>query len=213
MSRPFPQVGGNRETLEVLNPFLEVLRSNAPITIPLDTLKGALGHFLATLEGEQLDSFIGDVLNSKSLWRALSPIGIEEAVRPAPTVKVRELKPELKDGWFSRDKLGKACRSWLEQIFNASKKAKSDNAIYFYTGLLRGLEDVSDIKWGQPREDIEEEVVVGLSERLQPGGEKAEVKEKDLEPALATYCRAADCLDAARLRVLDLRVSSAHVAC
>lgn len=208
MSRPFSPLGGNRETIEVLNPFLEIIRSNAPIAIPLDTLKGALGHFLATLEGDQLDSFVNDILTSKSLWRTLSPRGLEEAVWPAPVVKVRALKPDLKDGWFSRDKLGKACRAWLEQVFNASKKAKSENAVYFYTGLLKGVDEASDVKWGQPREDIEEEVVVALSDRLQRSGEKEteKAKEEELEPALESYCRAVDHIDAARLRVLDLRV-------
>lgn len=211
MSRPFPQRGGNRETLEILNPFLQILRSDVPIRIPPGTLKGALGHFLATLEGEQLDGFVNDVLTSKSIWRALSPEDIAEAVRPAPVVKARNLKPDLKDGWFTRDKLGKACRAWLEQVFTASKKAKSDNAIYFYIGLLAGTDDADDVKWGQPREDMEEEVVVSLSERLFPKPsekEKAKEKEDELEPPLESYCRAAGHVDGARLRVLDLRVGS-----
>jgi hypothetical protein len=155
-------------------------------------------------------------LSSKSLWRTLSPAGIAEAVRPAPVVKVRNLKPDLKDGWFTRDKLGKACRAWLEQVFTASKKVKSDNAVYFYIGLLAGTDDAEDVKWGQPREDIEEEVVVALSERLYPkpsDKEKAKEKEEALEPALESYCRAAGHVDAARLRVLDLRVSLTGVAC
>lgn len=215
MSRPFPQLGGNRETLEVLNPFLQVIRSDAQIAIPVETLKGALGHFVATLEGDQLDSFINDILASKSLWKALGPSGMEEAVRPAPTVKVRNLKPDLKDGWFSRDKLGKACRAWLEQVFIASKKPKSDHVVYFYIGLLKGVDDASDIKWGQPREDIEEEVVVALSDRLQPKSVKAKEREMELdelEPGLESYCKAANHIDAARLRVLDLRVG-ANASC
>ncbi|BEJ03819.1 hypothetical protein CcaverHIS641_0109940 [Cutaneotrichosporon cavernicola] len=206
MSRIMPQRGGNRETLEILNPFLQVLRSDGPIPIPINTLKGALGHFLATLEDEQLDGFVTDILNSKNLWRTLSPSGIIEAVRPAPVVKVRNLRPDLKDGWFTRDKFGKACRTWLEQVFTASKKVKSDNAVYFYVGLLAGVDDAEDMKWGQPRQDIEEEVVVALSERLYPRtSEEKRKQEEELEPALKTYCQAAGHVDAARLRVLDLR--------
>ncbi|GMK57673.1 hypothetical protein CspeluHIS016_0405070 [Cutaneotrichosporon spelunceum] len=207
MSRSTPQRSANRETLEILNPFLQVVRSDGPIPIPVNTLKGAIGHFLVTLEGEQLDGFVADILHSKSLSRKLSPAEVAEAVRPAPAVKVRNLKPDLKDGWFSRDNLGKACRAWLKQVFVASKKSKSDNAVYLYAGLLAGADDAEDVKWGQPREDIEEEVVVALSERLylRTSEEKKNEKEVDLEPALKTYCRAAGHIDAARLRVLDLR--------
>jgi hypothetical protein len=187
-----------REVLQVLNPFLEVLRSPTEIKIPKETLVGALGHFISTLEGDRLDSFIQDVVSSPSIWKALDHTEIEAAVRPAPTVKVAALRPEVKDGWILRNRLDKACQAWLAEVVKSVTRAGiTTNSLVLLIGLLQGLDDVADIDWGKPRISLEEQIVIAVAERF----------EKNSCDALDLFCSAAENIDSARLRALDLRVS------
>lgn len=188
----------DRETLEILNPFLDVLRSNSRISIPIETLEGALSHFLATLQGDQLDDFVEDLLNSSSLWRAIGSDGVQRAVRFAPGAAVASLRPISQNTFFKRNQLNKAAQKWLAGILESIKKANSPkNAPYVYLGILNGLDDARDVKWGQPRTALEEEVIVAASERL-------ETKEDD---DLSYYCAAARHSKLSRLRALNLKVS------
>lgn len=187
-----------RENLQVLNPFLDVLRSPVEIAIPKDTLQGALGHFTATLDGENLDSFIQDVVSSPSLWKVLDGRDVQGAVRHAPTIKVDALRPVIKDGWIRRNQLNKESQAWLSSIFKAIKKTGiTDHSIFLLTGILAGLDDEKSIDWGKPRIALEEAIVIALGERF----------EKNSCNALEMFCSAADHIDMARLRALDLRVS------
>lgn len=202
MSKAVRRGRTDRETLEVLNPFLSVLRSSDDISIPKETLQGALGHFTSTLVGDRLDSFIQDVLSSPSLWKTLQPHQIQAAVRPAPKIKVEALRPTVKDGWIFRNQLDKAAQTWLTEVVKAMKTTPtSSHSLILLIGLLQGLDDVTDIKWGRPRIDLEEEIVIAIGERL----------DNNSCDLLDMYCPAADHIDSARLRALDLRVSTTYV--
>lgn len=189
----------DRETLNVLNPFLEVLRSTAPIPIPLPTLEGALWHFLATLQGKQLDSYVEDVLSSVSLWRALGQDGVRRAVKIAPGAKATTLKQTTQEGIFKSNSPDKAAQKWLANLLSAVKKAKSTtHSFEFYLGLLEGVGDSRGVKWGQPRTELEEEVLIAAAEKI----------EKDEDGALDYFCAATPHVKPDRLRVLNLKVSS-----
>lgn len=183
----------------MLNPFLNVLRSSDPITIPRDTLQGALGHFFSTLSGDRFDSFVQDVLNSTSLWDTLDSHQIEAAVRPAAKVKIEALRPVVKDGWIFRNQLDKAAQGWLSDVIKAIKRVPptGTHLLVLLIGILQGLDDVLDINWGRSRVDLEEEIVIALGELLD--GNSCDL--------LDLYCSSADHIDPARLRALDLRVS------
>jgi len=202
MATPALKARAERETLQVLNPFLEVLRSPEEIKIPKETLVGALGHFISTLDGDRLDSFIQDVLASPSLWKTLDSAQIEAAVRPAPKLKANALRPEVKDGWIMRNRLSKACQAWLKDVVKIVMRGGSlgNHAVVILIGLLQGLDDADDIDWGKPRVELEEEIVIALAERF----------EKNSCDALDMFCSAAESIDPARLRALDLRVSYVH---
>jgi hypothetical protein len=197
MSTPALKARAERETLQVLNPFLEVLRSPADIKIPRETLVGALGHFLSSLEGDRLDSFIQDILASPSLWKTLDSAEIQAAVRPAPAAKVAALRPEVKDGWILRNQLPKACEAWLKEVVKAvTRSGLTTNCLVVLIGLLQGIDDVPDIDWGKARVDLEEEIVIALGERF----------EKNNCDALDLFSSVAEHIDDNRLRALDLRV-------
>lgn len=188
----------------MLNPFLEVLRSTAPISIPLQTLEGALGHFFATLKDDQLITLTQDVLNSTSLWRALGSDGVKKALRYAPGAKVAALRPNTKDTFFKRNQLDKAAQKWLSEVLGAIANAKPPaNAPTLYLGLLEGLDDVPDVKWGRARTELEEEVVVAVSEKFEKSGKEA----------VMYYCEAAKHVKPARLRVLNLKVGHGRFMC
>lgn len=195
MTRPI-----DRETAAVLEPFLQTLRSDKALTIPKATLLGALGHFLALLDGDNLAAYIQDVLNSPSLWDTVTPHDIESAVRPAPASKVAILKPKIKDTFFKRNRVAKASQEWLgDLVKDLHKSGNTARSLPILVGILNGISDVKDIDWGKPRLELEDTLVITLAERLE--------KEKSDLDVLRLFSSVAEDIQPERLRVLDLRVS------
>lgn len=196
MTRPI-----DRETAAVLEPFLQTLRSDKTLTIPKATLLGALGHFLSLLDGDNLDAYIQDVLNSPSLWDTVTPHDIENAVRAAPASRVAVLKPKIKDTFFKRNRVAKASQEWLGDLVRDLHRAgNSERSLPILVGILNGISDVKDIDWGKPRLELEDTLVIALAERL-------ETENRD-EDVLRLFSSVAEDIQPERLRVLDLRVSS-----
>lgn len=192
----------SRETVAVLEPFLQALRSDKALQIPKPTLLGAVTHFLALLDGDNLKAYVNDVLNSPALWDTASPHDIETAVRAAPASRVAILKPKLKDTFFKRDRVAKAAQQWLGDLVKDLREAGNpEHSLPILVGVLNGISDVKDIDWGTPRLELEETLVITVAERLQ--------KDKGDEDVLRLFSSVAEDIQPERLRVLDLRASYA----
>lgn len=194
MTRPI-----DRETAAVLEPFLQALRSDKTLVIPKATLLGALSHFLSILDGDNLEAYIQDVLSSPSLWDAVTPQDIENAVRSSPASKVAVLKPKIKDTFFKRNRVAKAAQEWLgDLVQDLHKSGNTERSLPILVGILNGISDVKDIDWGKPRLELEDTLVITLAERLE--------KAKSDVDVLRLFSSVAEDIQPERLRVLDLRV-------
>lgn len=187
-----------QELQAVLEPFIHVLRSPDPITIPSATVQGALTHFIGSLKDEQLDTFVDDILTSTSLWATVKPDAVRECVRSAVPTKVAALRKTSKDTFWRRNVLDKDAQAWLSQIQDDVHKVEGaeEKGLVFLTGLLQGLDDVTGIDWAKPRVDLEEELVIAMSDAF-------DAKSKD---ATKFFSDVAPHVDAARLRALNLKV-------
>lgn len=184
----------------MLEPFLQALRSDKALTIPKATLLGALTHFLSLLDGDNLEAYVQDVLSSPSLWDAVTPHDIENAVRSAPASKVASLKPKIKDTFFKRNRVATASQEWLgDLVQDLHKSGNTERTLPVLVGILNGISDVKDIDWGKPRLELEDTLVITLAERLE--------KEKGDIDVLRLFSSVAEDIQPERLRVLDLRVS------
>ncbi|KAL1412969.1 hypothetical protein Q8F55_000718 [Vanrija albida] len=193
-------MSSNREDQElqaVLEPFINVLRSPGPITIPTETVQGALTHFIGSLQDSQLDTFVDDILSSTSLWETVKPDVVRECVRSAVPTKVASLRKTSKDTFWRRNVLDKDAQAWLAQVQHDvhNVKGAEEKGQVFLTGLLQGLDDVTGVEWGKPRVDLEEELVIAMSDTF-------DAKSTD---AVKLFCEVAPHVDAARLRALNLR--------
>lgn len=183
----------------MLEPFLQALRSDKTLVIPKATLLGALSHFLSILDGDNLEAYIQDVLSSPSLWDAVTPQDIENAVRSSPASKIAVLKPKIKDTFFKRNRVAKAAQEWLgDLVQDLHKSGNTERSLPILVGILNGISDVKDIDWGKPRLELEDTLVITLAERLE--------KAKSDVDVLRLFSSVAEDIQPERLRVLDLRV-------
>lgn len=185
---------------QVFRSFLEVLSSNAPIAIPLDTLFGAITHFLSTLEGDSLNKLISAVLTSTSLWNISDANQkILQAPRLAVSTKVDTIDKALGKAYFSVYRKNKVARQWLGRIAQPIISAElSLPRTVIMRGLVQGLSDNQQIVWGRSRARLEEELVIECATTV------------DNLEGIELLCTTIVCVDENRLKALDLEVSSSR---
>ncbi len=194
----------NNDAQAVLRPFLDVLRPASPITLPRETLYGAITHFLSTLPPPHLTDFIAVLVSSPSLWNSVANHfdQARHAVRLAVSAKVSGIDHSLQNVYFSSTRRRWIAQSWLNEVVNLVTTAEeSRGRIHFSVGLLQGLGDVSPMDWGSGRIKVEEEVVLSLDRMLKTDGDESMVRD-GLKLLSSSVLQIAE----ERLRVLQLKV-------
>lgn len=186
----------------VLVPFLNLLRSASPITLPPETLYGAITHFLSILSSLHLGAFVTTLTSSPSLWDPDSNHGdgIRHAVRLSASAKVSGIDQALGNAYFRVTRRQRLARQWLgDGIKRIVNDETSIGRTTFLVGLLEGVGDVPTIEWGNARISVEEEVVMSLAPMLQGDEEGA----KD---GMKLLCASMGHIAEVRLMVLDVKV-------
>lgn len=184
----------NDEIDSVLPSFLAVLRSDAPITLPAETLYGAITHFLSSLPPPHLRDFVQAVVSSPRLWD--KPSSAREAIRLSVSAKLAQLGKRGR--WFAEWRTAREAASWAGKVVEEVIAAKESNGrTQFLAGILEGMEATPRV-WGHARTRAEEEVVLALA---------TDDGFSHLEERLQLFAEVAGCIDEKRLRALDLGVS------
>lgn len=187
---------------ELLEPFLQALGSRRALEIPQETVLGAITHFVSTLSLADLPRFITATLDSEHLWASDEYAGgqLNQAIALAVSGKVVNLEKRHRSGWFASRRISSSSRRWLDTIQTAveSSEARSITVLQFRVGLLSGIGRSNQVTWGEARVNLEEQVVLGVSEL----GLSAVDQRK-----LAIACEVVHHVEPSRLRILDLQVS------
>jgi hypothetical protein len=190
-------------TEELLEPFLSALVSKSALQIPQETVLGAITHFLSTLPQAELPRFTTAILESDYLWASddYNRFSLGQAVALAVSAKVGIWERRHKTHWFASRKVSSACCRWLDKIVTTIGTSGAQNLVKleFQAGLLAGMAANEQIAWGNQKMDLEEPVILGVSElALSTAGQRE----------LAIVCEVVHHVEATRLLILDLQVSS-----
>jgi hypothetical protein len=187
---------------ELLEPFLQALGSRTALEIPQETVLGAITHFLSTLPLADLPRFITATLDSEHLWASDEYAGgqLNQAISLAVSAKVANLEKRHQSAWCASRKVTSSSRRWLDtaQTVLEQSEARSITILQFRVGLLSGIGSNDHVAWGEARVNLEEQVVLGVSEL----GLSAADQRK-----LAIVCEIVHHVEPSRLRILDLQVS------
>jgi hypothetical protein len=189
------------ETEAFLPPFLDLLRSDLPITIPKETLHGAISHFMYTLPASRLPSFVRALVASPRLWDDAG--GVREAIQLSFQAKVARLSE--RDGeWLGGRRKRRDVMTWASGILNEVVSARSVlGRVHALAGIVRGMAS-TDVHWGAVKAKAEEELVLDLASMLERPAQQA--------LALQLFCEVAYCIEEDRLSALDLEVSYCYLS-
>ena len=187
---------------ELLEPFLQALGSRRALDIPQETVLGAITHFLSTLPLADLPRFTTATLDSEHLWASEEYAGgqLNQAISLAVSGKIADLEKRHQSAWCASRKKSSSSRRWLDTIQTVleSSEARSMTILQFRVGLLSGISSSDQLTWGEARVNLEEQVVLGVSEL---GLSSADQR------TLAIVCEVVHHVEPSRLRILDLQVS------
>jgi hypothetical protein len=187
---------------ELLEPFLQALGSRKALEIPQETVLGAITHFLSTLPQADLPRFITATLDSEHLWASDEYAGgqLNQAISLAVSAKVANLEKRHQSAWCASRKISSSSRRWLDTVQSVleQSEARSVTVLQFRAGLLSGIGSTDHVTWGEARVNLEELVVLGVSEL----GLSAADQRK-----LAIVCEVVHHVEPSRFRTLDLQVS------
>lgn len=192
---------GRREE-ELLGPFIDTLGLAQPITIPADTLLGAITHFLSTLSDRDVTRLTVALVQSASLWNGeIAADTIRDAFSLAVESKVDILRARHRKSWFQSRRVSRETGRWLACITKAMSKDTSSDSVsttHMRLGLLKGLQGV-DLDLTKETMAMQESVVLSL----------AQIMETTIldRATLDMISEAVMCLDQERLSVLDPVVS------
>lgn len=182
---------------EILRSFIAALKSSNALTIPADTVFGAITHFLSTASGADLTEFTKALVASPILWssQSIRPSNIAHSIRLAVTGKVGLIGKDLKNSYLATTRRNRSARKWLKEITGIVLSSEiPPGHKYMIMGLLEGLEDNRSVEWGEARAQLGEELVIAIASTC--SAERLEM----LSVAAAT-------VDESRLKALDLEVS------
>lgn len=182
----------------LLQSFLGVLNADAPITLPRETLNGAITHYLSTLTHADLATFVQALVTSTSLYSLQGNAGgIREAARISVGARITVIIAQLDDTYLQTRRKQSRARNWLKEISHALKGIENkQRRSVLLVGLLQGVNDHPEIDWGKTRDQLEEEVVMTLAPMLDTNVEH-----------LGLLCSVMPCIQVDRLRALPMKVS------
>ncbi|WVQ75125.1 hypothetical protein IAR50_004734 [Cryptococcus sp. DSM 104548] len=191
------------ETSSLLDPFIALLDETAPISVPSQTVLGAITHFISTLDDVQLARFMASFTRSKSLRNTDGVRGedVRWAVKLGLVGFVMRMENEKKGVYFGSYRRSKEARHWLDGVLHAIRVANTSEGwqIQILVGLLQGVEESQSVDWGYTRIKLEEAAVLALS-----GDEQMQ--------ELELLCAAMPYVDVARLLALDMQPLSDKIA-
>lgn len=195
-----------KEALAVLEPFLAVLKSPSPITLPESALFGGITHFISVLPNAKLETFFQTLTTSPSLWEDLNPTrsrNVRHAIQLGVSSRAKSTRGAMDRTYFLNWRKRLRLSSWMGGMVNAVTACDTDlpGRIHVMIGILEGMADAGETDWGKGRVQLEEEIVVHLS-RLAGKGNLT-VPGDDLE----NVCSALLSIGETRLSVLPLQVS------
>jgi hypothetical protein len=186
---------------EIWRSFKQLLDNPAQITLPPETLYGAISHFLVTRPLDTLPEVITTLTSSKSLWSVGSQgRGVRDAVRVAVSTKQQTVRQALTKAYFPAYRERKQLQQWLTAMGRPLVQAGDTlGRAQILLGLLEGLSDVRGMERGDTRHAMEDELVVAVAGY----GGIASLSATQLD----LLCSTITIVDEARLQVLDLEVS------
>lgn len=192
---------------DLLEPFIESLSSPRAITIPTETLLGAITHFLSTSPRGNAARLARAIVGSPTLWTAQRPARIREAISLAVQSKMGLLEARHDGAWLRRRRVSGAATRWLEAVLHDlhdDDLTISTAATHIRLGFLAGMSACKAALSSDVRIRLEDDVVIAL------GGTLAAARSADPGAAvqfLDMLGASLDVVDADRLRVLDIEVS------
>ncbi|WWD20136.1 hypothetical protein CI109_104612 [Kwoniella shandongensis] len=181
----------------ILPSFLTTLRSSSPISIPPQTLLGAITHYLSTLDDPLLSEFVTTVITSPSLWNSadISHVDIQNALRLSVPAKIAIIENATKEIYFAESRRRRRARRWLNSLIEAVISLDHSTVrLKVLISVLEGLDDAPTVEWGSERMTLEEEVVLAF----------AEWTELENTEGMDLLCTAIPQIDVARLRALNM---------
>ena len=180
----------------LLVPFLAVLQSPEPITLPHETLFGGITHFLSTLTGQELEDLVSALISSPSTSSDRSlQAGLRNAARLAVHAKVTDIDRQLNRVYFSSSRRASRAKSWLNDLGGLIVSQKRSNGRdQLLTGVVQGLSECPEITWSKTQATLQEQLVLAAAE--------------DTPNTTELVSLALTCVDEHKLRALDLEVSS-----
>lgn len=191
-----------RRAEDLLGPFIDTLGLAQPITIPTETLLGAITHFLSTLPNRDVSRLAVALVQSHSLWNSKISTGrIRDAISLAVESKVDKLQTRHRQSWLQARRVNRAAGLWLSCIIDplsSDTSADSTSTTHIRLGLLRGLQAVN-LDSTKETIALEESVVLSLAQIIETSMTDDET--------LQMLSEAVMCLDKERVNVLDPMVS------
>ncbi len=206
-------------SLSVLEPFLNVLRSASPITLPNSALFGGITHFISSLPSTHLPEFFHTLTISPSLWdpttasngrgrgerRSAKEVG--QAVKLGVTARTSSILQDFQNAYLADWRVARVARRFLKAIADGIQLDVSGDGgrgkLHVLLGVLEGLNEEAccQLDWGPSRIRLEEEVVIELANRL--GRANSDI---DSNERIHLVCSAILCIQEDRLRVLPFEV-------
>ncbi|KAK8849513.1 hypothetical protein IAR55_004847 [Kwoniella newhampshirensis] len=199
-----PSGSSQSDSEAILPSFLAILRSSSPISIPTQTLLGAITHYLSTLQRPLLTELVETISTSSSLWNSPG-IPLEEirnAIRVSVPTKIALIEDETKEVYFAQSRKRRRARIWLKDVLNPINDVEScETRLQYLVSLLEGVSDVSNVDWGAERVRLEEEVVLGLADAL----------DRESSSGMMMLYVAMPNIDVSRLSALDMAELSPRI--
>ncbi|ORX37961.1 hypothetical protein BD324DRAFT_623975 [Kockovaella imperatae] len=187
---------------ETYHRFIAALKGPEKLTIPSETLYGAINHYLTTLSNDNLLEFVDTLVQSDKLWNANDPSGIREAFRLASAAKLLALKQSFSSAWLKQARINRQLRQWGDTLAHCLLEASStERRTQCMIGLLRGFDgdEVCEVfSESSCRTQIEEEIVLLLAKMGADPSEDANLFVSDLGEVV-------DILRSERLKALNPR--------
>lgn len=191
---------------ELLNRFINLLTSPEPLSLPRQTLLGAISHYISVLPPPDLSRLVSAITSSRHLWDSSKHSrSCREAVKLGVRGALSRLDKEPGSSrWWTRRDPG---ADWLDAIAGCVRMSDGVGRTHSLAAILRACSRENELvhrhTWkGKQRADVEDEVIMQLAETLQPVNTTGDQVSLDL------FGDVAEMIDGEKLRILDLQVCS-----
>lgn len=191
---------------ELLSKFIDQLSSKNPISLPRETILGAVSHYISTLPSTELKSLLEAISTSRLLWDTPSH---RQRTREAISLGVSGALGRLasEPGSSKWWKWSSPTTAWLDDLAKVVTDSEGIRRMDMIAAILSATDErrrnpSSTRCEGKQRENLEDEAVMAIAEKMgsEPGIDKEETDS-------GLLCEMVDALDEAKVRILDTPVS------